>query len=601
MPNAAAGPVRVALLGPVTIEDAAGRAVEPAGAMLRALVTVLVLAPRHEGEVVGVATIVDELWGDAPPRDEKAALQALVSRLRRVSGPFVRSTPAGYALELGEAGSDLARARSLLDAAGADESGEAGALERLDAALALWRGEPGADLGDAPVAELLAERAAALRLELLRTRSLARAAAGDHAGALADLAPVLDARPLDESLLHDRIAWLAASGRRAEALAAFAAVRARLAEELGASPSPGLVALNAELLRDEPPLEAATAGGAARGAGAPSRGPRVRLGLRAAPNALIGRDDDVRRVEAALEAHRLVTILGTGGLGKTRLAQAVAARSEAPAVVVVELASVRSADDVVLALASTLGIREANANARLSEARRPDVRARIVEQLAERPTLLVLDNCEQIVDGAAAWAAELLAQVPELRVLTTSRSPLVIGAEQVYPLEPLPSQAPGEGPADAAPAVRLFLERARAARPGAALPAESVARLCERLDGLPLAIELAAARVRSSSSRTSGSGSPASSGRSPSPRASSASSASSSGSRCAARSTAASPRAARNGPRARSKPPRPDRRPTGRGGAQATSRPKASSRKLEPSGRVTVRSRSAVRVKPSPS
>ena len=184
-----------------------------------------------------------------------------------------------------------------------------------------------------------------------------------------------------------------------------------------------------------------------------------------------------------------MTVLGAGGLGKTRLAQEVAGRATVPLVVVVELASVRTDDDVVLALASTLGVREASSNRRIAEGAL-DVRDRILARLEEGPALLVLDNCEHVIDGAARWAADLLASLPSLRIVATSRSPLTIGAEQVFPLEPLASDAAG-------PAVELFVERATAARPGVDLPLEVIARLCTRLDGLPLAIELAAARVRS--------------------------------------------------------------------------------------------------------
>ncbi|MGI9822419.1 AfsR/SARP family transcriptional regulator [Agromyces sp. Marseille-Q5079] len=472
-------PPRVSVLGPISIEGPNGVPVEPPGSLAKALIAVLAALPREAGGGVAVDTIIDELWGEVRPRNAKAALQTLVSRLRAVAADgLLRSVPGGYALGVDTAGLDLTRAAALAADASADASA-------LDDALAMWRGEPGTDLGDAPAAEALADRASAARSALLRRRANLRADAGDHAGAAADLDVLLAMNPLDEQLVAARLRELAASGRRADALAAFAAFRERLADQLGVSPSAELVAVNAELLRDDPAPPTASS-------------PRRRIGVRAAPNALIGRDDDVAAVELAMTRHRLVTILGPGGLGKTRLAQEIALRSEAPTVVVVELASVRTDDDVALALGSTLGIREASTSQRLAETAvvRRDARSRIIEQLSERPTLLVLDNCEQIIEGVARWTADLLAAAPTLRVLSTSRSPLAIGAEQVYPLATLAAGGPDAEPG---PAVRLFLERARSARPAASLPLDVVKRLCDRLDGLPLAIELAAARVRSMS------------------------------------------------------------------------------------------------------
>ncbi|ANJ26445.1 BTAD domain-containing putative transcriptional regulator [Agromyces aureus] len=484
MPHSApAEPPRVRVLGPISIEGPDGARVEPPGALAKALIAVLAVLPREAGGGVGVDAIVDELWGDAQPRNARAALQTLVSRLRAVAADGVlRSVPGGYALGVDAGQLDLALALEVSTDAAAEPLA-------LDHALALWRGEPGTDLGDAPIAEALAERAAAARSALLEHRARVRAESGDHAGAAADLEVLLGMHPLNEQLVESRLRELAASGRRADALATFATFKDRLADELGVSPSARLVAANAELLRDE-------------SAPTPAAAPRRRVGVRAAPNELIGRDDDLVAVEAALRGHRLVTILGPGGLGKTRLAQEIAQRSEAPTVVVVELASVRTDDDVALALGSALGIREASAGQRIGEAPvvRRDIRTRIAESLAERPTLLVLDNCEQIVDGVATWTSELLAAVPTLQVLATSRSPLAIGAEQVYPLATLATLLEtGDLETEPGPAARLFLERARAARPAASLPLDVVQRLCDRLDGLPLAIELAAARVRSMS------------------------------------------------------------------------------------------------------
>ncbi|MFB2597163.1 BTAD domain-containing putative transcriptional regulator [Herbiconiux sp. P17] len=253
----------------------------------------------------------------------------------------------------------------------------------------------------------------------------------------------------------------------------------------------------------------------------PARRATVARGIRAAPNALIGRDDALVEIEHLLATSRVTTVLGAGGLGKTRVAHELASRAltRFGAVIVVELASVRSADDVVFALASALGIREVASSKRIGDrVVRDDLRGRIVARLADTPTFLVLDNCEHIIDAAAEWSSALTAELPDLTILTTSRTPLAISSERVFALAPLGASSIPAGerasaqdamardtrahhrarPEDDA-AVRLFVDRATAARPGAALPLDTVARLCARLDGLPLAIELAAARIRSMS------------------------------------------------------------------------------------------------------
>ncbi|GAB3615515.1 BTAD domain-containing putative transcriptional regulator [Okibacterium endophyticum] len=480
--------VRAAVLGPVLIEGARGTLVEPPGAMARRLIVALALAlaPRTQ---LSVAGLIDDLWTDAPPRNEKAALQTLVSRLRATSAPgLIASASNGYRLAISGEQCDLGRAQAHRDRAQRALDGGEHTLAEDEAseALDLWRGDPGADLGDGDLAGTLARIASRLRDDLLHIRAVARLEQGDPAGALTDLEPLLAASALDEHLQLLRMRALAAEGRRNDAVRVFAEFRARLRDELGTSPSARLVSFNAELLRegDEPPAEPK----------------RVRIGLRASPNELVGRDADVAAVTDLLAQSRLTTILGVGGLGKTRLAHEVARRvaESTPSVVVVELASVRSGDDVPLALASTLGVGEA-ASTRLmladSGARR-DVRSRILSTLAEQQTLLVMDNCEHIVEAVAVWVADILDSVASVRVLATSRAPLQIAAEHVYPLDPLSSaDAAGALP----PAIALFIDRARAARPSASLPLDTVARLCQRLDGLPLAIELAAARIRSMS------------------------------------------------------------------------------------------------------
>lgn len=463
---------RVAVLGPVTVAAADGIPLAIPGATSRALLASLALGGDSSRSVDAIAV---DVWGDDLPANPRGAVQTLVSRLRSLAGAdIVRSDAIGYALGA-TATSDLAIAREADAAAARLAEGDPARLALLDRALSLWRGEAGVDLARSPVALDLSSAANALHDSLCAAHSRSLLAAGRAAEAVPALADLAEAKPYDDEVHTQLMTALVETGRPQEALAVFARLRARLRDDLGASPGDGPSALNARILRGEQ-----TAGPA-----------RVRIGLRAAPNQLIGRDDDVDRIRALLASSRLVTILGAGGLGKTRLAHAVASASDAPVVAVVALASIRADADLEPAIGAALGISESSASTRLSDARaQPDLRTRIVALLGERPTLLVLDNLEQIIDAAAAWAADMLAAVPALRIVATSRTPVAIAAETVYPLTALRADD-GDGPA-----ARLFLERARAVRPDARLDAATVARLCDRLDGLPLAIELAAARMR---------------------------------------------------------------------------------------------------------
>lgn len=457
---------RIGVLGPVRIADR-----DAGGTPMRALLAALVLAGT--GTTRSVPALADEVWGDDQPQNPKAALQTLVSRARALAGSdAIASAPGGYAL--GTDDTDLQSARRLRAEAEALDDGDPDRVRLLRAALALWRGEPGADLAGAPIAAELAAHTQGLQAALRGCLAASLVAAGQAAEGIGILEELAAAHPLDETAHAALMTALADDGRVPEALGVFARLRAALADALGSSPGPELVELNARLLRGR------------------DEGPRVRIGVQSAPNELIGRDGALASARVLLRTARLVTIMGAGGLGKTRLAQALAAESPAPAVVVVPLAGVRTDGGVPLAVAAALGISENAPGGRLSEQRpRPDLGARIIAALGERTTLLVLDNCEQVIDGVARWSADLLAMVPSLRILTTSSTPLAIAAERVLPLEPLEIEATQD-----APAVRLFVERAQVARPGATLDLEVVARLCARLDGLPLAIELAAARVR---------------------------------------------------------------------------------------------------------
>ncbi|AMB59131.1 ATP-binding protein [Microterricola viridarii] len=483
-------PPRVAVLGPVQVEGKNGVLVEPSGALAKTLLTALALgSQRPLGGSLSVEFLIDELWADEPPKQAKAALQTLVSRLRGVvADGLIHSDASGYALRVAADELDIARASALSAhaAALAANNSPDQALDAVTRALELWRGEPGAELPAGEVRDQLTVVAARLRTRLLEARAQCLLNTGQAEGALAPLRALVQADPLNERTALLLLRALVDSGRPTEALAAFAEFRRQLREQLGASPGAELIAFNAAILVGEHERPALT----------PKRS--TSIGVRAAPNELRGRAADVAALDAALETSRLVTIVGAGGLGKTRLAHELARRSELPLIVVVELASVRSDDDVTLAFASTLGIRELPAGQRLADAvARPDVRVRVVAELAAQPTLLVVDNCEHVLGGSAEWIAELLASCPELHVLATSRSPLELTAERVYALGPLSAASDAATPQHYGPAVALFVERAQAARPGASMPLDVIARLCTRLDGLPLAIELAAARVRS--------------------------------------------------------------------------------------------------------
>lgn len=477
---------------------AAGVTTAVRGSLSRAVLASLALADGRPRSIEG---LVDDVWGDEPPQNPRASLQTLVSRIRALEpSPIIESSAAGYRLVLGRPSIDLLVAEAVL-AGLATAQEPKNARAEAERALALWRGEPAADLPPtAPASAALAQRAEVARAALRRIRAQALAALGLVDDASAAFDELAQAYPLDEKAQLEAMNAAVDAGRFASALQRFADHRELLADRLGTDPSPALVEANAAILRAS---NSQSAPSAAPGEQARMLRPAFAIGLRQAPNDMVGRDDDARRVLERLGRHRLVTLLGSGGLGKTRLAQDVAARAveAGSSVAVVELASIASGDDVGLLIASTLGIREVQSARRIGDPIVvPDVRRRILDALvgqaavSGQPTLLVLDNCEHVIDAAAIWAADLVAASGELTILCTSRSPLSIAAEQVYSLQPLPSTSDDASPAAA---VTLFIDRARAARPSVRLPLTVVERLCERLDGLPLAIELAAARVRS--------------------------------------------------------------------------------------------------------
>ncbi|MFI0192616.1 BTAD domain-containing putative transcriptional regulator [Streptomyces sp. NPDC017082] len=475
-------PVRYRLLGTTQAIRPDGTAVPVGGARLRALLSVLAL---RAGRTVPAGVLVDEVWGEDPPADAAGALQALVGRLRRTLGASaVASADGGYRLTAGPDDVDLARFdRLTADGLAALADGDpAKAAAVLDDALGLWHGPALADLPDR-TAE--AARWETRRLDALRARHTAALALGQAEQALPELTALCDDHPLDEPLQALRLRALRDAGRPAQALAAYEDVRRLLADRLGSDPGPELRALHTELLRAEPPAPVNSP--------APARPGNLPARL----TSFVGRESDLRTIAADLAGARLVTLLGPGGAGKTRLSQEAAEavrHTVRDGVWLAELAPVDDPDAVPQAVLTAIGARETVLHGAGVESMRAvgdrhgDPLERLVEHCARRRMLLVLDNCEHVVDAAARLTETLLARCPELTVLATSREPLGVPGEVVRPVEPLPEPV----------ALRLFAERGAAARPGFRTEddPEACAEICRRLDGLPLAIELAAARLR---------------------------------------------------------------------------------------------------------
>ncbi|MEW9555194.1 BTAD domain-containing putative transcriptional regulator [Nonomuraea sp. NPDC050783] len=474
--------MRFQILGPTAALGEDGEPVALGGPRVRALLALLAL---HAGRVVGADRLVEGLYGPEPPEGVANALQSQVSRLRRALGrDLVEFHPAGYRLAADPSDVDACRFERLAAAgrralAAGDPARAAGLLRE---ALELWRGAP---LADAPHARGAAAALEELRLAATEDRVQADLDLGRHRELAAELRGLIAAHPLRERLRAQLMRALYGSGRQAEALTVYDEARKILGEELGVEPGAELTAAHLAVLRADPAL------------GAPAA-PASRLGLRAQLSSFVGRAEELAQVGARLRAGRLVTLIGPGGAGKTRLA-AEAAAQEPGDVCFVPLAPVSEDADVPAAVLAALGVREA---LRAAAERPVDPLTRLVTALTGRELLLVLDNCEHLITATAELTDLLLASCPGLRVLATGREALGITGESILPVAPLRLPPPEADDPLEYPAVRLFADRAAAVRPGFAVDAGTAAhvvRICRALDGLPLAIELAAARLRTMS------------------------------------------------------------------------------------------------------
>ena len=484
-------PVHVGILGPLVVM-ADGRPADISGSRLR---TLLIRLALDAGRLVTVDMLASALWPEDGPADPINAVQTLVSRLRRAlpRREAVRSGPGGYLLDLPPDVVDALRFERLARAGRlALRRGEPRvAARQLREALALWRGQPLAGAAEVPFAAAAAVRLDELRLAATEDRLEADLQTLDERSHLvAELRELTAAHPLRERLRHLLVRALVTDGRSAEALEAYEEFRQLLADELGAGPGPELQRAHLALLRGEEIVPRTKAGA------------RPRSNLRAPLTSFVGRAEERARIVAQLCEHRLVTLVGPAGAGKTRLATTVAADMAidlAGGVWLVELGPVTDPDAVAEAAVAALGLRDTGLPTGAPGSHQPV--DRLVEALSAAETLVVLDNCEHLLDAIARLAEDLLGRCRRLRILATSREPLGMLGEALSPVPPLGVPRPWAPAAEAlaSPAVRLFADRASAARPDFAVTdgnVAAVAAICSRLDGLPLAIELAAARLR---------------------------------------------------------------------------------------------------------
>jgi predicted ATPase len=470
------------MLGPFEVRTDDGAVADVPGARLRGLLIALALEP---GRAVPKATLVDWIWGEQPPADATNALQRLVSRLRKaLPEGVVEGQPDGYRLRVEPDAVDAVRFERLVGQARHDED-----RGRLGEALALWRGAAMQDVGlqESAAFDAAVTRLEGLRLTAMEDRFDAEVGLGHGAELVTELTDVVAAHPMRERLVAALMRALVATGRDTEALLVYERTRETLADALGVDPAPELSALHVALLRGE----------------LGRREENRKTNLRAELTSFVGKDADVAAVRELTGEHRLTTLIGPGGSGKTRLATETARTllGDLPdGAWLVELAAIGADGDVAQATLAGLRLRDAL----LGEAPDAEPTDRVIAAVRERAMLLILDNCEHVIESAATFAHRVLGECRRLRILATSREPLGITGEALWPVAPLdlPAEDADPGKIESAPAVRLLRDRAGAVRQDLAADADTsstLARVCRALDGIPLAIELAAARLRTMS------------------------------------------------------------------------------------------------------
>ncbi|MGW6269150.1 BTAD domain-containing putative transcriptional regulator [Streptomyces sp. NPDC055060] len=486
--------MQIGMLGPFEVRTDQGDLVDVPGARLRGLLVALALKAGH---AVPKASLVDWIWGEHPPADASNALQRLASRLRKaLPDGVIEGQTDGYRLTLEPDAVDAVRFERLVGAGRARAENSPRRVQLLTEALGLWRGAAMQDIGlhDSISFDAAIARLETLRLTAAEERIDTEIALGRGAELVAELTDLVAAHPVRERFVAALMRALAAAGRDSAALQVYQRAREALADALGADPSPELAALHLALLRGElgQPLRQGEAG--------------RKTNLRAELTTLVGRSADVAAVRELVAEHRLTTVIGPAGSGKTRLATETARTlvGDLPdGVWLVELAAVRvngGVADVAQSTLAGLGLRDSlfrgPSNAELVD--------RLVVAMREREALLILDNCEHVIESAAVFAHRVLGECRRLRILVTSREPLGITGEALWLVEPLALPA-GDAAAEeitASPAVRLLRDRASAVRRDLGADAHTlatIARVCRALDGIPLAIELAAACLRTMS------------------------------------------------------------------------------------------------------